>query len=52
MPKLKSNRAAAKRFRPTGSGRFKRAPSHLNHIRLEEPSLEAYDAFVIKRNKS
>jgi hypothetical protein len=24
----------------------------LNHIRLEEPSLEAYDAFVIKRNKS
>lgn len=25
---------------------------HLNHIRLEEPSLEAYDAFVIKRNKS
>jgi transposase len=26
--------------------------SHLNHIRLEEPSLEAYDAFVIKRNKS
>lgn len=26
--------------------------SHLNQIRLEEPSLEAYDAFVIKRNKS
>ena len=25
---------------------------HLNQIRLEEPSLEAYDAFVIKRNKS
>jgi hypothetical protein len=24
----------------------------LNCIRLEEPSLEAYDAFVIKRNKS
>lgn len=24
----------------------------LNHIRLEEPSLEAYDAFVMKRNKS
>ena len=24
----------------------------LNHIRLEEPSLEAYDAFVIQRNKS
>jgi transposase len=26
--------------------------AHLNQIRLEEPSLEAYDAFVIKRNKS
>ena len=25
---------------------------HLNHIRLEEPSLQAYDAFVTKRNKS
>ena len=25
---------------------------HLNQIRLEDPSLEAYDAFVIKRNKS
>ena len=32
MPKLKTNRAAAKRFRPTGSGNFKRAQSHLNHI--------------------
>ena len=26
--------------------------AHLNQIRLEEPSLEAYDAYVIKRNKS
>jgi transposase len=26
--------------------------AHLNQIRLEEPSLEVYDAFVIKRNKS
>jgi len=25
---------------------------HLNHIRLEEPSLEEYDAFVIKRTQS
>jgi transposase len=25
---------------------------HLNQIRLEEPSLEDYDAFVMKRNKS
>jgi transposase len=25
---------------------------HLNHIRLEEPSLEDFDAFVLKRNRS
>jgi large subunit ribosomal protein L35 len=32
MPKLKSNRGAAKRFRAKGNGGFKRAQSHLNHI--------------------
>lgn len=32
MPKLKTNRGAAKRFSRTGSGRFKRSQSHLNHI--------------------
>lgn len=32
MPKLKTNRGAAKRFRPTGKGGFKRAQSHHNHI--------------------
>lgn len=32
MPKLKSNRGAAKRFRATGKGGFKRGQSHLNHI--------------------
>lgn len=32
MPKIKTNRAAAKRFRKTGSGRFKRAHSLHNHI--------------------
>lgn len=31
MPKIKTSRAAAKRFRPTKNG-FKRAQSHLNHI--------------------
>jgi len=38
MPKLKTNRAAAKRFRPTGSGKFKRAQSHLNHILTKKPT--------------
>ena len=32
MPKMKSNRGAAKRFKPTGSGRFKCSHSHLRHI--------------------
>lgn len=32
MPKLKTNRGAAKRFKSTASGRFKRARSHLRHI--------------------
>ncbi len=32
MPKIKTNSGAAKRFKKTGSGRFKRSQSHLNHI--------------------
>jgi large subunit ribosomal protein L35 len=32
MPKLKTNRGAAKRFAKTGSGGFKRAQSHRSHI--------------------
>ena len=32
MPKMKTNRGAAKRFRKTASGKFKRAQSHRRHI--------------------
>ena len=32
MPKLKTNRGAAKRFKQTASGRFKRHQSHSRHI--------------------
>ncbi len=32
MPKMKTNRGAAKRFRVTSSGRVKRAQSHRRHI--------------------
>lgn len=32
MPKLKTNRGAAKRFSRTGSGKFKRSQSHRRHI--------------------
>ncbi|HET7307940.1 MAG TPA: 50S ribosomal protein L35 [Gammaproteobacteria bacterium] len=32
MPKLKTNRGAAKRFKKTGGGGFKRGHSHHRHI--------------------
>jgi large subunit ribosomal protein L35 len=32
MPKIKTNRAAAKRFRKTGTGKFVFAKSHASHI--------------------
>ncbi|HIG14084.1 MAG TPA: 50S ribosomal protein L35 [Gammaproteobacteria bacterium] len=32
MPKLKTNRGAAKRFKQTASGKFKRSQGYLNHI--------------------
>jgi large subunit ribosomal protein L35 len=32
MPKIKTNRAAAKRFKKTGSGRIKRNKAYASHI--------------------
>ena len=32
MPKIKPNRAAAKRFKKTGSGKYKFRKSHASHI--------------------
>ena len=32
MPKIKTNRAAAKRFKKTGSGKFVYNKSHASHI--------------------
>jgi large subunit ribosomal protein L35 len=32
MPKMKTNRGAAKRFKVTGSGKIKRAKGYLRHI--------------------
>jgi large subunit ribosomal protein L35 len=32
MPKLKTNRGAAKRFKKTATGKFRCKPSHLRHI--------------------
>jgi large subunit ribosomal protein L35 len=38
MPKLKTNRGAAKRFKKTGTGSFKRGQSHLRHILTKKSS--------------
>ena len=38
MPKMKSNSGAAKRFKRTGSGGFKRRQSHLRHILTKKSS--------------
>ena len=32
MPKMKTNRGAAKRFKTIASGRFKRSQAYMNHI--------------------
>lgn len=39
MPKLKTRRAAAKRFRPTGSGKIRRRKANKNHL-LQHKSSE------------
>jgi len=38
MPKLKTNRGAAKRFKKTASGKYKRGSSHMNHILTKKSS--------------
>ena len=38
MPKIKTNRSAAKRFRKTASGKFKRKRAFANHILTKKDS--------------
>ena len=38
MPKLKTNRGAAKRFKKTGTGKYKRSSSHMSHILTKKSS--------------
>jgi large subunit ribosomal protein L35 len=38
MPKLKTNRAAAKRFKVTGTGKIVRAKANKSHILTKKPS--------------
>lgn len=38
MPKIKTKRAAAKRFSATGTGKYKRGQSHKRHILTKKSS--------------
>jgi large subunit ribosomal protein L35 len=38
MPKMKTNRAAAKRFRTTGSGKIKRSKAAHSHLLRGKPA--------------
>ncbi len=38
MPKLKTHKGAAKRFRSTATGKFKRGKSHARHILTSKTS--------------
>lgn len=60
MPKLKTNRGAAKRFSRTGSGKYKRSHSYARHIltkkspkrkrQLHSPAMiAAADAPMVRR---
>lgn len=61
MPKLKSHRGAAKRFRKTGSGAIKRKGAYRNHIltkratkvkrqlRTDRTQLKPCDARLVER---
>ncbi len=56
MPKMKTNRGAAKRFKRTGSGGFKRMQSHHRHIltkknakRCRQPQVASCDTKAVER---
>ena len=38
MPKMKTNRSAAKRFSKTATGKLRHKKSHKNHILTKKPS--------------
>ena len=61
MPKMKTHKGTAKRFRVTGSGKIMRAKAFKNHIHTKksqkrkrnfrkETELSAADTTVVKRN--
>ena len=56
MPKMKSNRGAAKRFSKSPSGEIKRAQSHRRHILTKKSTKRKRhlrdDATIIKADKA
>ena len=61
MPKMKTHRGTAKRFRVTGSGKIMRAKAYKSHILTKkspkrirnfrhETTLDAADTAVVKKN--
>jgi len=48
MPKMKSHSGAAKRFKKTGSGRFKSKQSHLRHILTKKSSKRKTSIYVLR----
>ena len=43
MPKIKTNRAAAKRFKATGTGKLKRNKAYRRHILTQKSSNDGSD---------
>ncbi|MBQ4058247.1 MAG: 50S ribosomal protein L35 [Lachnospiraceae bacterium] len=43
MPKLKTNRAAAKRFKKTGTGKLKRSKAYKRHILTKKTTKKKRD---------
>ena len=49
MPKMKTNRGAAKRFKKTASGGYKRAQSYKNHILTKKSTKRKRQLRAIKQ---
>ena len=53
MPKMKSHRGAAKRFKRTGSGKLKRSHAYTSHLahnkttKQKKQRLQTYQRYVI-----
>ena len=51
MPKIKTNRAAAKRFKKTGTGKLKRNKAYKSHILTKKSTKRKRNATNVKNMK-